>query len=190
MKVFSRFRLVGLSFLFAAILSTTQHSLGQAVIKLKPSSPKELLVQIYNNVLAGNDRLSDIENYMSAGLKRDYKKALKSVKKGKNCGIPRILVNGIFSGKLKGFNVEEADQQGWSTQANVTLDTDAKNLPPSSELRKFDPKIYETVSYTLVRRFVDWKIDNIRASEPDTGHAENGVEYKAIDLREMLRACK
>jgi hypothetical protein len=190
MKVFSRFSLIGLGFLFVAILSTTQHSLGQAIIKLKPSSPKELLVEIYNNVLVGNDRLSDIENYMSASLKRDYKKALKSVKKGKNCGIPRILVNGIFSGKLKGFNVEQADQKGWSTQVKVTLDTDAKNLPPSSELRKFDPKTYEIVNYTLVRRFVDWKIDDIRASEPDIEHASAGVDYKSIDLREMLIACK
>jgi hypothetical protein len=188
MKVFSRFSLIGLSFLFAATLPT-QYALGQALIKLKPSSPKELLTEIYNNVLAGNDRLSDIENYMSAGLKRDYKKALKSVKKGKNCGIPRILANGIFSGKLKGFNVEQDEQKGWTTQVKVTLDTDAKNLPASSELRKFDPKIYETVSYTLVRRFVDWKIDDIRASEPDIEHASAGVDYKSIDLRELLRAC-
>ncbi len=190
MKAFSRFNLVGLICVLAPILATTQRSSGEAVIKLKPSAPKELLIEIFNNVLVGNDRLSDIESYMSSGLKRDYKKALKSVKKGKNCGIPRILSNGIFSGKLNVFRVEQDEQNVWATQAKVTLNTNAKSLPYDSELRKFDPKIYETVSFTIVKRFIDWKIDNIKVSEPDIEHASIGVDYKSIDLRELLRACK
>lgn len=181
---------LGLTIFCAAILTNTHVSFGQATIRIKPSTPKELLVEIYNNSLTGHDRLSDIENYMSAGLKSDYKKALKSVKKGKKCEVPRILSNGIFSDKLKGFNLEAVQEKGWSSEAKVILDTGAKNLPFDSALQKFDPKIYETVSFTFVKRFIDWKIDNIKASEPDIEHVATGIKYKNIDLRELLQSCR
>lgn len=176
--------------LFSAFLANTHGSLGQTLIRVKPSKPKELLVEIYNYSLTGHDRLSDIENYMSAGLKSDYKKALKSVKNGKKCDVPRILSNGIFSDKLKGFNVETVLEKGWNAEAKVILDTGANNLPADSPLKKFDPKIYEVISFTFVKRFIDWKIDNIKASEPDVEHVTTGINYKNMDLRELLKACR
>jgi hypothetical protein len=181
---------LALSIFCAAILTNTHASFGQALIRIKPSTPKELLVEIYNYSLTGHDRLSDIENYMSAGLKSDYKKALKSVRKCKKCDVPRILSNGIFSDKLKGFNVETVLEKGWNVEAKVILDTGANNLPADSPLKKFDPKIYEVISFTFVKRFIDWKIDNIKASEPDVEHVTTGINYKNMDLRELLKACK
>lgn len=171
-------------------LSATLPSAGQSFFRIKASSPEKLLNEIYNNALAGNDRLSDIENYMSSGLKGDYKKAVKSVKKGKECQIPRILSNGIFSGKMNGFKVEAGEPSGRAIQAKVTLDTGAKNLPQGSELKSFDPKVYEVVTFSLVKPLLDWKIDNITASEPDVAHVASGVNYLSIDLREKLKACK
>jgi len=184
-----RFISLGLLCVLFPLLSTTEASVAETLIRIKPSTSKELLIEIYNYSLTGHDRLSDIENYMSFGLKRDYKKALKSVKKGKQCDVPRILSNGIFSGKLKGFNIEQPEEKGGASEVNVILDTGANNLPPESDLRKFDPKIYEKVSFTLVKKFLDWKIDNIKTSEPDLEHVASGASYKSIDLRELLKAC-
>ncbi len=45
-------------------------------IRTTASTPEQLLEQIYNTALIGNDRLADIENYMSRGLKADYKLSL------------------------------------------------------------------------------------------------------------------
>jgi hypothetical protein len=67
-----------LTFVFAIMVAANHVSMAQALVRIKPSTPKELLIEIYNYSLTGHDRLSDIENYMSAGLKSDYKKALKS----------------------------------------------------------------------------------------------------------------
>lgn len=176
--------------LFLPILTTAQSSAAASLFRLKPSTPKDLLDGIYNSVLVGNDRLSDIENYMSSGLKSDYRRALKITKKGGSCDLPRILSNGIFSGKLKGFTVEPGETGSWSAQAKVTLDTGSKSLPSTSMLRKFDPKIYETINFYLVKRFIDWKIDDIKVSTPDIDHISSGANYKSIDLREVLKNCK
>ena len=190
MKIYAGF------YIFAALLvapflqANVQSVQADPLFRLKPSTPKDLLDAIYNNVLIGNDRLSDIENYMSSGLKNDYKKALKITKKGGKCELPRILSNGVFSGKLKGFNVDQVKTSGWSTEVTVTLDTGSKNLSSTSELIKFDPKIYEPVHFYLTKRFIDWKIDDIRVSTPDLDHINDGVSYKSIDLREALKTCK
>lgn len=178
------------SIIFLYFFSSVQPSAAGSLFRLKPSTPKELLEGIYNNVLIGNDRLSDIEIYMSPGLKSNYKKALKITKKGGKCDLPRILSNGLFSGKLKGFNVEQGETKGWSTQVKVTLDTASKLLPPTSSLIKFDPKVYEVVNFYLVKRFIDWKIDDIKVSTPDLDHITDGIAYKSIDLIEVLKECK
>lgn len=167
-----------------------QPSLSASIFRLKPSSPKELLEGIYNNVLAGNDRLADIENYMSASLKTDYKRAIKISKRGGNCELPRMLTNRIFSQKIKGFRVEPETGSSWTTQAKVIIDTGASNLPPTSILKNFDPNIYQVISFSLKRRFIDWKVDNIQASMPDLDNISNGVNYKSMDLRDALKSCK
>lgn len=173
------------------LLSTlSQPSLAASIFRLKPSAPKDLLQGIYNNVLIGNDRLSDIENYMSSSLKADYKRAVKITKKGGTCDLPRILSNDIFSHKLKGFSVEPIEESTWSARTRVILDTGSKYLPSTSILSKFDPKIYEVINFDLTKRFLDWKIDDIKVSVPDVDHAPQGFNYKSIDLREALRSCK
>lgn len=176
-------------FIIAMCLSVNPTE-GAGLFRLKPSTPKKLIEEIYNNVLIGNDRLSDIEMYMSTGLKSDYKKSVKFTKNGGKCEIPRILSNNIFSGKLRGFLVEQNKNTGWSAEVKVTLNTGQKDLPPTNVLTKFDPKIYEVVTINLVRRFVDWKIDNIMVSTPDIIHLSNAQNYKHLDLREILKACK
>jgi len=162
---------------------------AEETIRFGPTAPKKLLEQIYNNALIGNDRLSDVENYMSRDLKSDYRKALKAVMKGAQCDIPRILSNGIFSRKLRGFKVEKGTQKNGNFEFNVTLDVGADDLPPSSSLRKFDPKVFEVVRFTLIRRFINWKIDNIEAREPDLDHLTSGVNYISLNLRELLKTC-
>lgn len=185
----NRTKIAKILFFVCATNLFAQPSNSAGLFRLKPSSPKELIESIYNNVIIGNDRLSDIETYMSSGLKTDYKKAIKFIKKGGKCDIPRLLSNGIFSGKLKGFSVDQTQKDAWSAEVNVTLNTANKDLSPSNELKKFDPKIYENVTINLVRRFVDWKIDDIKVSTPDLDHTSTGPTYKVTDLREILKAC-
>lgn len=178
-----------ITFFLIFIYLMTQSAFCEGIFRLKASTPKELIEGIYNNVLIGNDRLSDIESYMSFGLKSDYKKALKFTKKGGNCDVPRILSNGIFSGKLKGFTVDQSQEDGWTAEVSVTLNTGHKNLSSDEELKKFDPKIYELIKFKLVKRFVDWKIDNIKASSPNIDSNANPPAYQLIDLRERLKSC-
>lgn len=168
----------------------SQPSTAAGLFRLKATTPKELIEEIYNNVLIGNDHLADIDVYMSSGLKSDYKKSLKFSKKGGKCDIPRILSNGIFSGKLKGFSVDQIRNDAWSADVKVTLNTGFKDLSPSNELKKFDPKVYEVISINLVRRFVDWKIDNIKSSTPEIQNISNIPTYKVNDLRQMLKTCR
>ena len=159
-------------------------------LRTTASTPEQLLEQIYNNALIGNDRLADLENYMSRGLKGDYKSALKQVTRGKKCDIPRIISNDLFTGKLKGFTVTPAVKSGNGVQVTVTIKTGAEQLPPTSELKKFDPAVYEKVVFTMTKPFVDWKIDNIVASEPDLTQADKtNVAYRQLDIREILKSC-
>ncbi len=174
---------------FGFMLLPLQPCLAETTIRFSPTAPKKLLEEIYNNALIGNDRLSDIENYMSWGLKSDYKSALKAVRKGARCDIPRILSNGVFSGKLKGFKVEQDAQKDGKTAFNVMLDVGASDVPPVGSLKQFDPKVFSVVRFTLVRRFINWKIDNIEARKPDLDHIASGVNYIPLDLREILKSC-
>jgi hypothetical protein len=186
----SKHSIIATTLTISVFLSLTQPSLSASIFRLKPSSPKDLLEGIYNNALAGNDRLTDIENYMSASLKADYRRAVKISKKGGKCELPRVLINGIFSRKIKGFKVDSENGSTWTTQAKVRIDTEANNLPSTSLLKKFDPNVYEVISFNFKRRFIDWKIDNIQASTPDLDNVSNGVNYKLIDLRDALKSCK
>jgi hypothetical protein len=163
---------------------------GDPLFRVQPSTPEKLLRDVYNNVLVGNDRLNDIEGYMSHGLNGEYKRVIKNVRRGKTCDIPRILSGGIFSGKVKGFKVDLAKQEGALADLNVKIDTDAENLEQGSQLRKFDPNVYEVVKFSLVKQFVDWKIDDISASVPDFTTSSKGVNYRSVDLRDALRACQ
>lgn len=176
--------------IFAVLITFIAPCSAGEIYRIKPSTPKNLLDQIYNNALIGNDRLADVENYMSSGLKSAYKKAIKFKKSGGKCELPRILSNGIFSGKLKGFNVEIGEQTNWSASAKVILDTGSRNLSPTSELVKFDPKIYEVVNFYFTKRFIEWKIDDIKVSTPNLGQMKNGPSYQEIDLKEFLNSCK
>ena len=184
-------RIIALYLICSVLLSLTTASIaGETLFRLKPSTPKELITEIYNNALTGNDRLSDIESYMSSGLKRDYKKALKYKKIGRSCDFPRVLTNGIFSGKLNGFRIELGASNYWSTQLDVVLDTRANNLRENDQLRKFDPKIYEKISFKLTRRLIDWKIDDIQSQTPNLNDNASKPSYASLDLRKMLQACK
>lgn len=159
-------------------------------IRTTASTPEQLLEQIYNTALIGNDRLADIENYMSRGLKADYKSALKKVTHGKKCDIPRIISNDLFTGKLKGFDVKPAVKADDGVQVTVMIKTGAEQLPPTSELKRFDPAIYEKVVFTMKKPFIDWKIDNITASEPDLTQTDSAkTAYRQLDIRAMLKSC-
>lgn len=177
-------------FLVYLILSVSPALAENTSFRLKPSTPTQLLTQIYNNVLSGNNRLTDIEAYMSPGLKSAYKKAIKTTAKGKSCNIPKILSNEISTNKLQGFSVNEDERSFWSSQMTVSLNSGAGYLKQDDALSRFDPKIYEKVKFKFVRRFVDWKIDNINSLKPKFNDTSNIVTYEPLNLRDLLRSCK
>jgi hypothetical protein len=172
-----------------SLLLQVNPSPSEALLRLKASTPKEITEMVYNNVIAGNDRLTDIENYMSAELKHDYKKAIKTVKRGGRCNLPRVLTNAIFSQKINGFNIEAENHISSTAEVIVYLDTGAKALSPTSPLIKFDPKIYSKITITFVRRFIDWKIDNIRSLTPDLEATSDRINYLSFNLKDALKHC-
>ena len=180
---------------FALVLNAPHASFAQSlpsttVFRLKSSSPEKLLTGIYNSALIGNDRLSDIEPYMSAGLKGDYKKTVRAVARGKSCDVPRILTNKYFTGKIKGFNVQPAVNSNKETQVAVIINTASENLSDANKLKRFDPAIYEKINFSFVKRFLDWKIDNITSSEPNLDDKSSPPSYTTINLRELLARCR
>jgi hypothetical protein len=177
-------------FLIFITISTSPAFAENTTFRLKPSSPAQLLTQIYNNVLSGNNRLIDIEAYMSPGLKSAYKKAIKTMAKGKSCNIPKILSNEINTNKLVGFTVNQDEKSFWSSQMTVILNTGSSSQKQDDALSKFDPKIYEKVKFKFIRRFVDWKIDNIITLKPKYNETSNLVTYEPLNLRDLLKSCK
>ena len=171
-------------------LAFAQFGIGGSVFRITPSTPEQLLNKVYNNALLGNDRLSDIEPYLSRDLRSRYKKAVKQVKKGKTCDVPRILSNKYFSGKLRGFKVEPANTSGRNIDAVVIINTGSENLPPNSEFKRFDPSVYEKITFKFTKQLTEWKIDDISASEPNLDDKkDSSPTYKAVDLREVLKLC-
>lgn len=160
-------------------------------LRLSPSSPEQMLTKIYNSVLSGDDHFKDIEVYMTRSLRSRYLQALKSVSKGKRCDVPKMLVNGIFSGKLRGFKIEVANKTWREAEVSVKIDTNARDLSNTSDLKRFDPVIYEKITFKFTRLLLDWKIDNIMTLQPILDKNTNiAPAYKKIDLRNILSQCQ
>ena len=160
---------------------------GTPVFRITPSTPEQLLTKIYNNALLGNDRLLDIEPYLSRDLKKRYKKALNQVKNGKTCDIPIILSNRYFSGKLRGFKVVDSNANG---EFAVIIDTGSNILANNSEFKRFDSSVYEKITFKFKNQFGNWRIDDISASEPDLATSKVvKITYRVVNLRDTLNQC-
>ena len=189
-KGVSSLLIAGIICFYCDRIAFAQFGLGDLGLRTTPSTAEHLLVEIYNNAVAGNDRLADIEKYMSRGLRISYNKAVKQVKKGKVCDVPRILSNRYFSGKLRGFKVKPIKADGKNIEAVVIIDTGSQNLSQNSEFKRFDPSVYEKITFKLTKLFREWKIDDISTSEPNLDEKKDGQPtYKTIDLREVLKQC-
>ena len=162
-----------------------------SVFRIKPSSPEQLLTKIFNSALVGSDRLEDIETYMSKDLKKAYKKARNNIVKGKTCDVPRILSNKYFTGKLYGFTIQPVKDIDAGKEVTVVIDTGSAHLPDTSEFKRFNPAIYESIRFNFKRQFLEWKINNISMLQPQLeGEKQGEPSYKKIDLMEILTNCK
>jgi len=178
------------------IISTSIPAKAQSItrpsmFRISPSNPEQVLNKIYNNALAGSDRLEDIENYMSRGLRSSYRAAVKNSSKGKKCDIPKIIMNGQVLETIHGFKVVQNIRSWRSAEAEVRIDTRSKDLLDNDKLKNFDPEIYERIKFEFTKFVLEWKIDNIIINRPILeGVLGARPEYKKIDLRQLLKNCQ